>query len=258
MSHTIRIGRRHRGVPAARRSQRPRGRSRTYARAAVTVGTVVLLVATGCTAQPPEPAESESAPALPLLEALPDGELVPPGRYVVSPIDAPASAPLAPVLYVPAGYSNIAGTGVTAEGLVSDNAVWLWDIQSVYTHPCDASGYPETVGPSVADLAGALAAQPMREGTDPAAVTIGGYDGLYVELSTPHDLDFTTCRQGYFHSWPGRSQRDGGQMDLLWILDVDGQRITFDVSYPPTATPSQVDQMKEIVTGAMFTRREGA
>ena len=45
--------------------------------------------------------------------------------------------------------------------------------------------------------------------TDPVPITIGGYDGLYVELSTPDDL--STCREGvddqvatfnYFWSWP--------------------------------------------------------
>ncbi|NUU17359.1 hypothetical protein HP550_08870 [Cellulomonas humilata] len=251
-------------IDAARRTQRPQGRSRRYRRAALAVGTPLLLTTVGCTAQPPDQPGAESAPvtadAVPLLEDLPEFGAVPPGTYVISPIDAPASAPQAPVMSIPAGYSNIEGAGVSPGYLVDGaaGAVWLWDIQSVYTHPCDVGGYPEPVGPSVADLAGALATQPMRDGTDPAPVTIGGYDGLYVELSTPADLDFTTCRQGSFHSWPGRFQRDAGQVDLLWIVDVDGQRITFDVSYPPSATPEQVAELKEIVTTATFVRREGA
>ena len=213
MSHTIRIDRRHRSAPAARRTERPR----IYRRAVLAVGTPLLMmtVTAGCTAQQSGQAGTESADAtvdaVPRLAALPDNGPVPQGKYVVSVFDAPASAPWAPVLAVPEGYTNIDGTGVFADDIVSGaNAVWLWDIQSVYTHPCDWAGYPKSVGPSVEDLAGALAAQPMRDATDPAAVTIGGYEGLYVELSTPDDIDFTTCLKGTFNSWPGRSQRDAG------------------------------------------------
>lgn len=107
----------------------------------------------------------------------------------------------------------------------------------------------------MADLAGALAAQPMREATDPVPVTIGGYDGLYVELSTPDDI--TTCNGGYFRSWPGREDNGAGMTDLIWIVDVEGQRITFDLTYHPGTTPEQVDELREVVTTATFALREG-
>jgi hypothetical protein len=164
---------------------------------------------------------------------------------------------MAPVLQVPRGFTSMAGGAgvrVVADDLWN-RLVWLWDIDSVFTHPCDAGGYPKAVGPSVADLAGALAAQPMREATDPVPVTIGGYDGLYVELATPDDI--TACREGYFRSWPGREDNAAGLTDLVWVLDVEGQRITFDLSYPPGTTPEQVDVLREIVTTATFIRRDG-
>ena len=98
----------------------------------------------------------------------------------------------------------------------------------------------------------------MRNGTDPAAVTIGGYDGsvrgaLHARRPRLHDLPPGRLPQ---LARPFRSATPG-QVDLLWIVDVDGQRITFDVSYPPTATPEQVAELKDIVTTATFTRREG-
>jgi len=263
MSRTIGIGRHHHAVPAAQRTKRPQGWS-THPRAARALGVMFLMVAAtaACTAQPAEQSEAESAPTtavvLPLLEEQPRDVPLAPGRYVLSPFDSPSTAPMAPVLQVPQGYFSIEGAGVIAdEADDSDRYLWLWDIGSVYTHPCDVGGYPEPVGPSVADLAGALAAQPMRDGTDPVAVTIRGYDGLYVELSTPDEIDFTTCRQGYFSSWPGRFDTAEGQADLLWIVDVEGQRITFDLSYPPGTTPEQVNELREIVTTATFIPREG-
>ena len=107
----------------------------------------------------------------------------------------------------------------------------------------------------MADLAGALAAQPMRKGTEPVPITIGGYDGLYVELSTPEDI--TACPDGGFRSWPGRGDTASGMTDLIWVVDVDGQRITFDLAYGPGTTPEQVDELREIVATATFALREG-
>ena len=198
---------------------------------------------------------------LPLLSEQTAGGSLDPGKYVVDDFGAPSSAPMA-VLQVPDGYYSTDGSGVRdSRGRV----VGLWNIQSVYTHPCDPGVYPEPVGPSVADLARALAAQPMRDGTDPVAVTIGGYDGLYVELSTPDDI--STCFEeidtlgdshNYFFIWPGRVDHATAVMDLIWIVDVQGQRITFNVGYPPGTTQEKVDELKEIVTTATFTQREGA
>ena len=199
---------------------------------------------------------------LPLLSEHTAGGNLDPGKYVVDNFGAPSSATMAPVLQVPDGYFTMDGSGVMDSQY---QVVWLWNIEHVYTHPCDPGGYLKAVGPSVADLANALAAQPMREATDPVPVTIGGYDGLYVELSTPDDL--STCREGldnlgdsynYFYSWPGRQDHTTGIMDLLWIVDVQGQRITFGVYYHPAAiTEEQLDELKEIVTTATFAQREG-
>ena len=48
-------------------------------------------------------------------------------------------------------------------------------------------------------------------------------------------------------------------MDLVWIVDVEGQRITFDMWYHrESTTQEQVDELKEIVTTATFAQREGA
>ena len=259
MSRTIGVGRHCDAVPAAQRGKRPPGWSRAHPRAVRALGTTFLMAAVaGCAAEPAEESGVESAPTtavdVPLLEEQPDGGQIAPGRYVLNPFDSDPSAPVAPVLEVPEGFSSIGGAGVVDWG-AGYRLVGLWDIDAVFTHPCDVSGSPERVGPSVADLAGALAAQPMREATEPVPVTIGGYEGLYLELSTPDDI--SNCPGGYFRSWPGREDNAAGVKYLLWIVDVEGQRITFDLSYTPGATPEQVDELREIVTTATFIRREG-
>lgn len=238
-------------------------RARTFA--------LLILIAAalvGCTSDPSQPA-STALPASPASAGsasptaadpvpLPQTEEpLEPGRYILSLPDAPP-APMVPVLTVPAGYLAMeGGAGVSVEDTLPA-AVWLWNIDSVYTHPCDSSGRPERVGPSVADLANALAAQPLRDGTAPVPVMVGGYDGLYVELSMPDDVDVDTCPGGRFNSWPGRWQQGPTQVDLLWIVDVEGQRLTFDLSYDAMASRALVDELREIVETATFTPSDGA
>jgi hypothetical protein len=236
------------------------------ARNALTAGGAILIAAAvaGCTTGQDDPTAddtSASSTANP-GDAVPPAQLpadspLEPGRYVVSVADAP-SLPLLPVLSVPEGYEAIGGgVGVGTEDL--ERYVWVWDVDSVFAHPCDAG--PEPVGPSVADLAEALAAQELRDGTDPVPATVGGYDGLYVELSVPDHVDAGDCPGGIFSLWPGRAQRYQeilGQVDMVWIVDVDGQRLVFDAAHDPDASPEEVAELEEMVTTATFAPAEGS
>ena len=193
------------------------------------------------------------------LPRVPDDSPLDPGRYVAA-IDGAPDAPLLPVLSVPEGYTGI-GTGVHAEGIngeISSHYVWAWVVNRVYPNPCSAAvEFAEPVGPSVADLANALAGQALRAGTDPVPVTVGGYDGLYVELSVPDDVDVAACPDGQFRMWPGRWQSAPGQVDMVWIVDVEGQRIVFDASHGPDASSEEVAELRDMVTTATFEPAEG-
>lgn len=220
------------------------------------VGAVVVAAA-GCTSEPAEPAASSSAAAQD-LGALASGASVEPGRYAFTVFDASAGHP-APVVSVPEGFVAIGdGAGVARGDFETDDAqvLWVWDIESVYTHPCQAGATAAPVGPTVADLAAALSAQPLREGTHPVPVTVGGYDGLYVELSMPDDVDVDACPDGMFLSWPGRNQQGPGQVDMLWILDVEGQRMTFDASASRAVGPAGLQVLTDMVTTTTFTTSE--
>ena len=100
MSRTIRID----AAPYARNA-RAAGTSRRYRRAVLAVGTPLLMmtVTAGCTAQPSgASASAESASrdggrrSHLLADAAGERRRSPPGKYVVSPFDAPASAPRHP------------------------------------------------------------------------------------------------------------------------------------------------------------------
>lgn len=223
---------------------------------------VLALTLVGCTAKsqtigptdPPPPTLDVEEPVRLLANQQAEAPLEP-GRYVMSMSEA---ATMSPVLTVPDGYSHLdEGWAIfVTEDTGSDGyspTLAVWEIDAVYSHPCDPSSRLEPVGPSVADLANALAAQPMRNGSTPAPVTVNGYDGLYVQLSVPDDIDINTCPGGRFNSWPGRWQQGPGQIDMVWILDVDGERIVLNAMHGPTAPPEQVEEVRAIVSTVAFT-----
>lgn len=231
----------------------------------LTVGSALVIAATvaGCTAEESEPQAADTSAAsttnpgdvVPLAQLPSDSELEP-GRYALSVIDDD-SAPALPVLSVPEGYTNIEDGVVQADDL--ERYVWVWAVDSVHAHPCDATATP--VGPTVADLAEAIAAQPLRTGTEPVPVTIGGHEGLYVEVAVPLEVDPGACPAGIFHLWPGRHQRVEeilGQVDMIWIVDVDGRRLVFDAAYETSASPDEVAELEEMVTTAAFVPAEGS
>jgi hypothetical protein len=229
---------------------------RSRVRNALTTGSALLViaVAVGCTSTEPS-STADPGDAAPLKE-LPTDSPLDPGRYLVSIVDADYP-PSLPVLSVPQGYLNLdGGVGVHADELA--RYLWVWEVDSVYAHPCDASAEP--IGPSVADLSEALAAQQLRASTDPVPVTVGGYDGLYVELTVPMDVDASACPGGVFGLWPGRAQRYQeilGQVDMVWIVDVDGQRLVFDAAHDANANPGKVAELEEMVATAAFAPAEG-
>ena len=116
----------------------------------------------------------------------------------------------------------------------------FWDVGMLYGHPCKWQGTLFDPGPTVDDLAAALVDIPLRNASQPIDVTLDGYAGKYVEWTVPTDIE--TDEQGnavdcdtdggehFFESWIGdqsgwggdRYHQGPGQVDPLWILDVDG------------------------------------
>jgi len=198
------------------------------------------------------PRTSDLAPAGPApavqLAQFSDGSRLDPGRYVLSIPEEPW--PQLPVLSVPEGFEAIDG-GVGVRTPDFSRYVWIYTVDSVYTHPCQTGAGPEPVGPTVADLANALAAVPLLASTEPVPVTVGGYDGLYVELSVPTDV-VAACPLERFNLWPERWQEFAGQVDMVWIVDVEGQRVVFDASHLATVSPEDAAEIKDMVTTATF------
>lgn len=150
--------------------------------------------------------------------------------------------------------------------------VSVWDVKQVPGDPCHWRASMATPGPSVADLVAALVAQRLRKATAPAQVTLAGYHGQYLEWSVPSDMavtgdsDFAGCDawpdNGHldFVSWLGtgdseRYEQVAGQIDRVWVLDVNGQRLVVDATYGPSTTQSDREDLDRVAQSLRFVAK---
>lgn len=99
-------------------------------------------------------------------------------------------------------------------------------------------------------FAAAFAAQIGHQGTEPDAITVSGIAGWHVQLTVPADQqvavdshqDFEGCDEGQFRSWGdangGRFHQGPSQVDDLYLVDVDGHTVVFDMISSPDITPT--------------------
>ncbi len=225
----------------------------------------IAILLTACSDDPETRASagessSSSAPSGDLVQAIrladvAAGTALAPGRYAIGFSSDRAEAPMA-LIDVPAGYQ--AGGDGYEIAAVEDGFRHFdtWTVAEVATAPCGATEWVDP-GPGVDDLADALAVLPVWETTQPAPRSIGGHEGVFMELNVPAELP-AECQDEPL-SWRdhrGGSQGVGaGKTQRLWIVDVDGHRLMFVAGYfpgPGGATPGQVDEMTQMAEGATF------
>lgn len=199
--------------------------------AIVAVVVVIRAVDEGTGTQPGGQATGTSG-----IPPLPWGALEP-RRYAVSITRYPAQdySPLV-TIDVPEGYEGFEGFAVLKPA-PSQTGLSVWAIGEVYADACKWKGTqlpPPTVG-SANDLAAALASQEGLRVSTPTDATIDGFAGTYMERTEPAGTETLRCDEGVFRVWldarGGERDLGGpGQLDLLWILDVDGVPLVIDVS----------------------------
>jgi hypothetical protein len=115
----------------------------------------------------------------------------------------------------------------------------------VYGDPCKwATTRPDPMtGATVDEVIAALAAQADRNATEPVDVTVDGHAGKSITLHVPTDQVFTGCDLGQFRSWGpeemSRYHQGPGQIDQVWVVDVDGTLTTIDAGWYE-GTPADV------------------
>jgi hypothetical protein len=151
-------------------------------------------------------------------------------------------------------------------------AAWAWPAGTgfdVYGDPCHwSTTIPETPATTPDEIAAGLAAQASRDATTPMDVTVGGYAGKAITLHVPmsyevpnatREEEFAACDARIFGTYglrggtePERSQQGPGQIDDLWILDVDGSIVILDAMYGPAVPAELVDELRTLSESATF------
>lgn len=128
------------------------------------------------------------------------------------------------------------------------------EVSGVYADPCRwQSGRIQNLGPSVEDLATALASLPGFEVvTPPTAVTAYGLSGTYLEMSVADDTVIDNCDAGEFNSyiwtdgWP-RYHQGPGQIEQFWIFDVKGTRLVVNATHFPDSSATDLAELDAIL-----------
>ena len=234
--------------------------------ALVTAGLLVVTLLAGCSEQ--QPADRQTA------SQQPSGEhsVSDPGSSSPRPLVDGADTPLAPGTYQ-LGYRLVAADDVVPEAFVTvpsgyrEVATWyvvsddgheylgLWTAAEADRDAC-RHGEQDVYdpGPSVDELARALVATKSIRATEPEPVTLAGYQGQYVELAGPRHLN--RCGDPKAGLWTsadgGRGIYNDGQVDLVWILDADGQRIVVNAAYSAGSTASDIHKLTAMVESLEF------
>jgi hypothetical protein len=149
-------------------------------------------------------------------------------------------------------------------GNVPEAAILLWShpAGTEFYVPGDAcrseSTMPDTPATTPNEISAALAAQASRDASETLDATIDGYAAKSLTVHVPDDAVFADCEGVTYLTYatgddPGaRTQQGPGQIDEIWILDVDGSIVIISAQYRPDTRPDLVEEMRSIAQSATF------
>ena len=157
---------------------------------------------------------------------------------------------------------------------------WAWPAGTgfnVYGDPCHwSTTIPNTPATTPEKIAAAFTAQTLTDPTEPVDVTVGGYAGKAVTLHVPmsyhqqpdvsREEEFAECDQDEYGTFAYygiegdethviRNVQGPGQVDELWILDVDGSIVILNATYSPATPANVVDELRALAESATFESR---
>lgn len=220
----------------------------------------------------PEPSVAEPLPSAPAEAGTPQGP------FVVNGTDAPVQIT---VNIVSSGWFPLPEFDALSkddDGLDAPETVgaallgWAWPAGTginVYGDPCHwSTTAPETPATTPDAIAAAFATQALSDATAPVDVTVGGFAGTTVTLHVPISYDlpnatreekFADCDEDAFafygvegETGHARNAQGPGQIDELWILDVDGSIVILDAAYGPAVPADLVGELRTLAESATF------
>jgi hypothetical protein len=148
---------------------------------------------------------------------------------------------------------------------------WGWPAGTgfnVYGDPCQwSTTVPETPATTPDDIAAAFATQAQTDATEAVDVTIGGYAGKQITLHVPmtyeiadatREEEFAACDESSFTYYGAgeeaitRNAQGPGEVDELWIVDVDGSIVILNAVYSPAASAELIDELRALAESATF------
>lgn len=128
-------------------------------------------------------------------------------------------------------------------------AVGAASVADIYNDRCQwmRTMLEPRIGPTVEDLTIALADVWGADAAAPIDVTLDGFAGTQMVLTGPTDVDFADCDNGEFRRWPGLWYQGPGQMDRLWILDVEGERVVVIATFFPEGSAEDLAELQQVI-----------
>jgi len=243
--------------------------------AAVFIGAQLLSSPANVGGPDVEPTATPEPTASP--EPTPSAEAgIPQGPFVVTGTDVQITVNIASSGWFP--LSGLDALSKDDDGLDPPEAVgaallaWAWPAGTgfdVYGDPCQwSTTIPETPATTPDEIVAAFAAQASTDATAPVDVTVGGYAGKAITLNVPMSFDlpnatreekFADCDDDAFafygvegETGHARNAQGAGQIDELWILDVDGSIVILDATYGSAAPAQLVDELRALAESATF------
>jgi hypothetical protein len=237
---------------------------------------IVLGLVAGCGSSGPTPTSlptpssaptpPDSTPSIQDVWELDPFSPLEPGTYAIDP-DGDPSTPLRVVYRIPAaGWEAWIGAAKFSEA--GHAGVSITTVANLVSDGCDDHSWADPpVGPSVDDLAAALASlAPFQVTTPPEDVTIYGYGGKHLAWTVP-DLTgdgegggggFRGCIGGQLKSWVGfiDTAEEGdafygytgpGYREEFWILDVNGTRLMIAAERSPGSPSDDLAELRAIL-----------
>lgn len=263
-----------------RRTRQQRGRhvlvgGRDLPRSVLALGGAVLVVLVAAVAlsfygnrtrlggsASPSPSPTAS-PTATVAAPLASRAALPEGPHLLSLGGSLGGPSITVTLVAPDWYG--ADLGRLEKGDAPDEAAMLafsGEVLYVYGDPCRwSTTRPARPSTTVDAFIAAMSAQKSRNATKPVDVTVGGYAGKSITVHVPDDARFDQCDGGTFGFWtaasfpdPARFNTGPGQMDKLWVLDVDGELVVIDGSYYKGTPQTVIDELEAIAVSATFRK----
>jgi hypothetical protein len=227
---------------------------------AVAIGGAVLIGSTPEPTATPIPSPSAIPTATPVAaRPLPRGGALTSGQYSTELPESTVTA----TFTIEDGWTS--GGWYLMNPPALDKAVIFMAIANVYEDICAADGGVATaselpdppIGPTVDDLVEALDAQANTDMLRAADVVVGGYSGKRVTLTetdpyADHCIgDFPRPMWVDPSGEPGRSMQPG-QRDIMWILDVQGQRVAIIATQSNQADADATESIANVIRSMEF------